>query len=311
MAKYKTGKGLPCGWALLPGKSAEVYQFVFDKLVELVDSDGTVHQPQRLCLDFEAAVIKVLQAKFPRSTITCCYFHFRKNLWAKLQDLGLTILYNQSPQFQTLIHMIGALSYVPLERVVEYYEQVVLRIIEEKETKDQQQDKEDEEEEDEVDCSWEEWYDDISSYTDYVERTYIGKRSAVTTRNNNSVAPRRKPLFQHALWNQYDLMSSAEEMTTVDGTNNTVESFNAVTNRLLGQNSNIWLTIDTFISQEAETRRVLLSNMAGQDLTNNQGRKLKLQQAHSMLCNTVQRIDDVTPLVYLKAVARIINTDSE
>ena len=80
MGKFETGKGLPCGWALLPGKSSAVYTFLIDAVVEKLNSDGTAHRPQRISLDFEAAMIKVLQNKFPGVDITGCFFHFRKNL---------------------------------------------------------------------------------------------------------------------------------------------------------------------------------------------------------------------------------------
>ena len=105
-------------------------------------------------------------------------------------------------------------------------------------------------------------------------------------------------------------MTTEEEIVSLEGTNNMLDSFNRLLNKLLGNNPNIWQAIDSFVSQEAETRRVLVSNMAGLDITNNQGRKKKVHQNHSMICSTVRRINDVTPSVYLKALARIINGDS-
>ena len=102
------------------------------------------------------------------------------------------------------------------------------------------------------------------------------------------------------------MVTTEEEVHSPEGTNNMMESFN----KFLGNSPNIWQAIDSFVSQEAETRRVLVSNMAGLDITNNQGRKKKVHQNHSMICSTVRRINDVTPSVYLKALARIINGDS-
>jgi len=46
MGKFKTGKGLPCGYALLPGKSFEVYTFMLDAIVRKVDSDGNTYRDQ-------------------------------------------------------------------------------------------------------------------------------------------------------------------------------------------------------------------------------------------------------------------------
>jgi hypothetical protein len=44
MGKFKTGKGLPCGFALLPGKSVEVYTIMVDALLRKVDADGNIHR---------------------------------------------------------------------------------------------------------------------------------------------------------------------------------------------------------------------------------------------------------------------------
>jgi hypothetical protein len=51
MAKYNTGKGLPCGWALLPGESEEVYQLMLDGIMTKINTDGEVHKPQRIIVD--------------------------------------------------------------------------------------------------------------------------------------------------------------------------------------------------------------------------------------------------------------------
>ena len=159
-------------------------------MVEKLNSDGTAHRPERISLDFEAA--KVLQTKFPGVDITGCFFHFRINLWQKLQDLGLTRLYHRNPKFQTWVNMIAALSYVPTGRVVEYYETVILGILEEMENEEVSEAEEDEVEEDEGkdDSTWASWLKEIYSYIDYIETTYIGKRSVVSTRNQTTV-PRR------------------------------------------------------------------------------------------------------------------------
>ena len=315
MAKFESGKGLPCGWALLPGKSSEIYTFLIDKLVEKVNADGISHRPERICLDFEAAMLKVLQAKFPGINLTCCFFHFRKNIWEKLQALGLTRLYNKDPEFQTWVNLIASLAYVPTDKIIEYYETVVLKILDKKEAEAEEAEENGEEDGEEGNGEeaagfWSPWFDDIYSYVDYLERTYIGKRSAVTTRNTTNAVPRRKPLYPHSLWNQFKLVTADEEMQSLDGTNNIVESFNRTTNRLMGQKPNIWSAIGSFISQEAETRRVLISNLAGLDHTVNQGRKKKVQQHHAMICSTVRGINDVSPLVYLKTLSNIINGDS-
>lgn len=203
----------------------------------------------------------------------------------------------------------SALSYVPPEKVVEYYETVILQMLEDKEQEAESSSEEDKEaEEKKVNNSWGECVERIYTFVDYADRTWIGKRSQVSTRNATAVS-RRKPLFQHQLWNQFKLVVTKEEAGSLEGTNNTVESFNRVLNKLLGPNPNIWEAIDCFVKQEAESRHVLVNNAAGLGLTGNTGRKKNLEQSHAMLCATVRRIDDMSPTLYLKAVACILNRD--
>jgi len=46
MGKFGAGKAIPCAWALLPGKSQEVYTFMVDALVRKLDSDGNSHRQE-------------------------------------------------------------------------------------------------------------------------------------------------------------------------------------------------------------------------------------------------------------------------
>ena len=90
MAKFKTGKGLPCAWILLPCKNEEVYQLMFDSVLGKLNRDGQNHCPRCIVIDFELAVIKTLRARLPGVSIVGCTFHMRNAMWGKLQDLGLT-----------------------------------------------------------------------------------------------------------------------------------------------------------------------------------------------------------------------------
>ena len=71
---------------------------------------------------------------------------------------------------------------MPTGRVVEYYETVILGILEEMENEEVSEAEEYEVEEDEGkdDSTWASWLKEIYSYIDYIETTYIGKRSVVS-----------------------------------------------------------------------------------------------------------------------------------
>ena len=47
----------------------------------------------------------------------------------------------------------------------------------------------------------------------------------------------------------------------------------------MGAHPNMWKVITGFIQKESETKRILVSNTAGQDLSTNTGRK-SLRQGH-------------------------------
>ena len=58
-------------------------------------------------------------------------------------------------------------------------------------------------------------------------------------------------------------------------TNNYLESYNRTLNSLAGKNANVWIMQDLFVKQDADSRRIFLSNSAGQDRSNDTGKKHK------------------------------------
>ena len=83
----------------------------------------------------------------------------------------------------------------------------------------------------------------------------------------NGRKKRHSPLFSLETWSQY-------EPILEDGpsTNNVLESWNRTWN-MIASKYNLWKIIQHLKKQDAEARRVLLSNTVGQDLHNNPGRK--------------------------------------
>jgi len=136
-----------------------------------------------------------------------------------------------------------ALSYVPVEQVIMFYEEQILTSVE---------NNLDEEVGDE---EWLEVSQELEVFGDYFTRTWIGNKS--TTRSGNK--SRRQPLFAIKLWNQWSTVSA-------DGTatNNSLECFNQVWNSQIGQHPNVWKVIDAFI--KTESRRIPLLNAIGKDL---------------------------------------------
>ena len=322
MGKFAQGKALPCAWAFLPGKSEDIYEVLVRVLLEKINKDGGQHKPQSVVSDFESAVINVIKLKLPDVRIVGCGFHFRHAIWGKVKEIGLVPLVNRDAQFHTWINMLYALAYVPVNRVVQYYEEVVLSKFHEM-TNDQDEDDNegsdaelssnegDREEDDESAANrWKFWLEEIEGLILYFERTWIGLLPVISTRAAQRKlvkVGRRKPMFAHALWNQYSLMVDHDEESPAMTTNNCVESYNRVMNSLLGPKPNLWKVMSSLVSQEAEARRTLYSNAARHDAGSNSGRKSLVTGTHMELKSAMKNMDNLNPAAYLNNVANIIN----
>jgi hypothetical protein len=85
-----------------------------------------------ISVDSENTVIKVLKARFLSSQISECTFHIRQAIWRKLQEIDLILFFHRVADFQELVYMVSALSFVPMDKIVDYYEEVILQRIEDK-----------------------------------------------------------------------------------------------------------------------------------------------------------------------------------
>jgi hypothetical protein len=64
--------------------------------------------------------------------ISGCTFHMRQAIWRKLPEIELIPFFHKDADFQELIYMMYALSLLPVDKIVEYYEKVILERIEDK-----------------------------------------------------------------------------------------------------------------------------------------------------------------------------------
>ncbi len=85
-----------------------------------------------ISVDFENTVIKVLKVRFPSTQISGCTLHMRQAIWRKLQEINLVTFFHRDVDFQELLYMVYALSFVPLDKTVDYYEEVIPERIEDK-----------------------------------------------------------------------------------------------------------------------------------------------------------------------------------
>ena len=75
---------LPCVYALLPNKQ----QATHHRLFEILKEHHNALAPQIVMVDFELAVLNVIDASFPDSSKKGCFFHFSQAIFRKIQSLG-------------------------------------------------------------------------------------------------------------------------------------------------------------------------------------------------------------------------------
>ena len=125
--------------------------------------------------------------------------------------------------FSYVVKLIYSLSCVPPDKIVEAYEKVVLDYVSEHQ-----------EEEGFVECE-----EEIDEFLGYVEKTWIGRKSART-------GERSRPLFPKSGWNQYDNIMDGKQIT-----NNISESFNNTWTGSLERRASLFNVIDAFKKRDS------------------------------------------------------------
>lgn len=154
-------------------KAEESYGEIFENLKRLQPNLN----PTDVMLDFEQAAIKATQNSFPMAEIHLCRFHFGQNVWRHIQSVGLQQVYASDPDFAQNIKLLTALAFVPVDNVVDAYDELVsIEFFDEN--------------------SDSEYKDRIQTLLTYFQSTYIYRvdRKGV----------RRPPLFPPAMWNVYE-----------------------------------------------------------------------------------------------------------
>lgn len=110
----------PVIFALLPNKKRETYVRMFRLILDVIPE----WKPQKINLDFEAAAISALREVFPAAEINGCFFHMKKCLWRRVQELGLTNDYRENEEIRVHIRMCAALAFLKPEHVEEGFAEI-------------------------------------------------------------------------------------------------------------------------------------------------------------------------------------------
>lgn len=114
----------PVIFALLPNKRKETYIRLFRLLIEAIPE----WNPARVTVDFESAAISALKVVFPAVEVKGCYFHMRKCIWRKVQDLGLACEYMKNEEVRMIIRMCAALAFLRPEDVPDGWLEIHSRV---------------------------------------------------------------------------------------------------------------------------------------------------------------------------------------
>ena len=153
------GRNVVGAYPLLTNKRLETYAELLTQIQILTNHVN----PHSIMVDFEQAMIGATRNVYPLVPQKGCLFHLSKNIYRKVQDLGLSQLYLDDEQFRTNIRMIAALSFLPIEDTIQAFEVLANNA-----------------------------GNDEQPIMDYFETTYIGELRR---------GRRLRPLFPHALWN--------------------------------------------------------------------------------------------------------------
>ena len=276
------GHGLPCGFSLLPDKRQDTYELMINRIVEKVGQ--TRHVDTVIC-DFEKSMMNALGAILsPEVNIRGCAFHFRKAIWRNIGLCGLQAFFYGEQIFNELVYKVYALNLIPPKDLARLYQEQIVDTICSK--------REDDEE-------WREGHDELESFMDYLDTTWIGKPI------RGRPGARRKPMFEYRFWNQYQAYSEQDDGEVVS-TNNCLESWNRTWNGLMGIKPNFFKVIQGFISQESETKRLLVTQATGRDMSDNSGRRSICRDHRERLKNIISQYATMPNEEFLTTLAHEI-----
>lgn len=112
------GRVLPFAMCLLTGKEVGQYRQILQHLKHHVRAaSGHRFRPAKIVTDFERSLLLAIETELPNCRICGCYFHFTRNLWKKIQELGLAGPYGRRRHLRKCIRKFMAIGYLPLALV--------------------------------------------------------------------------------------------------------------------------------------------------------------------------------------------------
>ena len=120
-ARMGSGWSFPAVFVLMPNKSRSSYETVFDELNRL--KPGLM--PDNVMVDFELALIRAIEVKFPSSYVRGCFFHYCQAIFRKVSQEGLATQYSdRTSDIRQGVRRMMALPFLPEHDIEEAWEEV-------------------------------------------------------------------------------------------------------------------------------------------------------------------------------------------
>lgn len=117
-------KQVPLVFCFMSRKRKEDYYEILRQIDHLL--------PQQICLqgfvvDFEAAMWRAIQDRFPGFIIQGCAFHWTQAVFRKVQELGLQRAYNERGDIFSFLRQVMALPFLPPEHIMPVFQHLEQR----------------------------------------------------------------------------------------------------------------------------------------------------------------------------------------
>ena len=108
------GRNVIGAYAMLTNKQEVTYERV-QRHTQFLTGNSS---PATISTDFERAAINACRTEFPITGLSRCFFHLSQNIYRKVQENHLSILYQDDDIFRENIRMIGAIAFVPFPDII-------------------------------------------------------------------------------------------------------------------------------------------------------------------------------------------------
>lgn len=82
-------------------------------------------EPKRIVIDFEKSIINAIKKTMPKSTISCCYFHFSQSMWRNVQNKDLVGLFDENKSARQTIRRIMVIPFIPKKETIKVFKQIL------------------------------------------------------------------------------------------------------------------------------------------------------------------------------------------